>query len=245
MGHMVKDCPKVRNQPGDTTRGATVPPTTGGRVFTLTAGEDSNTPVIDMLGTVSGMIFLVERDLYVLFDTGATHSVVSQLFAKHLKVVPSLLDTALVITTPMGETTIISHVYLNCPLVVGNVVGKTDLLPMQMGDFDVILGMDWLTMHRATIDCQRKRVLFGDGFLAAIKDTSIDTPHIEDLPIVREFSDVFPEELPGIPPDREVEFTIDLIPGAEPISKASYHMAPLELKELKEQLQELLELGFI
>ncbi|XP_076906145.1 uncharacterized protein LOC143562134 [Bidens hawaiensis] len=208
MGHMVKDCLKVRNRPGDTARGAPVPPTTGGRVFTLTAGEASNTPVIDMLGTVSGMIFLAEHDLYVLFDTGATHSIVSQLFAKHLRVVPSPLDTALAISTPTGETSIITHVYQNCPLVVGNVVRKADLLPMKIGDFDVILGMDWLTMHRETTDCHRKRVLFGDalhpefifqgaqprkylkiisalkaqklishgceGFLAAIKDTSVD-----------------------------------------------------------------------
>ncbi|KAD3336725.1 hypothetical protein E3N88_32244 [Mikania micrantha] len=82
-------------------------------------------------------------------------------------------------------------------------------------------------------------------FLASVKATSSDEPSISDYPIVREFPDVFPKELPGLPPDREVEFTIDLVPGAEPISKAPYRMAPLELKELKEQLQELLELGFI
>nr|GFC90586.1 putative reverse transcriptase domain-containing protein [Tanacetum cinerariifolium] len=64
-------------------------------------------------------------------------------------------------------------------------------------------------------------------------------------PIVSEFPDVFPDELPGIPPVHEVEFSIELIPGAEPISKAPYRMAPLELKELKDQLQELLERGFI
>nr|GFC98516.1 retrotransposon protein [Tanacetum cinerariifolium] len=70
-------------------------------------------------------------------------------------------------------------------------------------------------------------------------------PSIHDQPIVFEFPDVFPDELPGIPPVREVEFNIELIPGAEPISKAPYRMAPIELKELKDQLQELLEQGFI
>ena len=64
-------------------------------------------------------------------------------------------------------------------------------------------------------------------------------------PIVSEFAYVFPEELPGIPPTREVEFGIELTPGAQPISKAPYRMAPVELKELKDQLQELLERGFI
>nr|GFD31492.1 putative reverse transcriptase domain-containing protein [Tanacetum cinerariifolium] len=63
--------------------------------------------------------------------------------------------------------------------------------------------------------------------------------------IVSEFPDVFPDELLGIPPVREAEFIIELIPGAEPISKTPYRMAPIELKELKDQLQELLERGFI
>nr|GFB28929.1 putative reverse transcriptase domain, aspartic peptidase domain protein [Tanacetum cinerariifolium] len=72
-----------------------------------------------------------------------------------------------------------------------------------------------------------------------------DVPSIHDQPIVSEFPDVFPDELPGIPPIREVEFNIELIPGAEPISKAPYRKAPIELKELKDQLQELLERGFI
>nr|GEX32679.1 retrotransposon protein, putative, Ty3-gypsy subclass [Tanacetum cinerariifolium] len=76
-------------------------------------------------------------------------------------------------------------------------------------------------------------------------DTSSDGPSLETHPIVRDFSDVFPEELPGIPHEREVEFVIELILGTQPISKAPYRMAPIELKELKEQLQELLDLGFI
>ncbi|GJS58715.1 DNA/RNA polymerases superfamily protein [Tanacetum coccineum] len=76
-------------------------------------------------------------------------------------------------------------------------------------------------------------------------DTSLESPNIENLSVVREFADVFPDELPGLPPAREIEFGIELIPGAEPISKAPYRMAPVELKELKEQLQEMLENGFI
>ncbi|KAD3640075.1 hypothetical protein E3N88_29298 [Mikania micrantha] len=150
---------------------------------------------------------------------------------------------------------------------------------MQINDFDMILGMDWLSKHRVTIDCQTRRVLFGDpmnplfvyqgtqprkplkiisalkaqkflshgcaGFLASVKVDSENELSISDHPVVCEFPDVFPEKLPGVPPDREVEFTIDLVPGAEPISKAPYRMAPTELKELKEQLEELLDLGFI
>nr|GFB73669.1 hypothetical protein [Tanacetum cinerariifolium] len=148
-----------------------------------------------------------------------------------------------------------------------------------MCEFDIILGMYWLTEHHATIDCRSYRVIFGDihapefiyhgslpgkamqiisalqartllshgceGFLATIHETTSDVPSIHDQPIVSEFPEVFPDELPGIPSVREVDFSIKLIPGAEPISKALYRMAPIELKELKDQLQELLERGFI
>nr|GFC88688.1 putative reverse transcriptase domain-containing protein [Tanacetum cinerariifolium] len=95
-------------------------------------------------------------------------------------------------------------------------------LPIDMCEFDIIL-----------------------GFLATIHDTTSEVPSIHDQPIVSEFPDVFPDELPGIPPVREVEFNIELIPGSEPISKAPYRMALIELKDLKDQLQELLERGFI
>ncbi|GJS81545.1 zinc finger, CCHC-type, retrotransposon gag domain protein [Tanacetum coccineum] len=74
---------------------------------------------------------------------------------------------------------------------------------------------------------------------------TITSPDIENLSVVCKFADVFPDELPGLPPAREIEFGIELIPGAEPILKVPYRMAPVELKELKEQLQEMLENGFI
>ena len=82
------------------------------------------------------------------------------------------------------------------------------------------------------------------GFLAYVVNEGNDLK-LEDIPIVKDYPDVFPEDLPGLPPEREVEFTIDLAPGRAPISKAPYRMAPLELKELKIQLQELLDKGFI
>ncbi|GKF77436.1 hypothetical protein Tco_0229906, partial [Tanacetum coccineum] len=84
-----------------------------------------------------------------------------------------------------------------------------------------------------------------EGFVASIKDTSLDGPHLEIHLVLQDFPDVFQIELPGIPLEREVKFSIELILGTEPISKDPYHMAPIELKELKEQLQELLERGFI
>ena len=83
------------------------------------------------------------------------------------------------------------------------------------------------------------------GFLASVMELQSGELEIGDIPIVREFSDVFPDDLPGLPPDHEIEFSIDLLLGTAPISKAPYRMAPTELKELKEQLVELLDKGFI
>ena len=86
------------------------------------------------------------------------------------------------------------------------------------------------------------------GFVAYVMDTRVGAERpstVEEVPIVREFPDVFPEELPGVPPERQVEFRIDLIPGAAPIAKAPYRLAPPEMQELSSQLQELLGKGFI
>jgi len=84
-----------------------------------------------------------------------------------------------------------------------------------------------------------------DGFLCQVVKTKDAESSLVDIPVVREFPDVFPNEIPGMPPLREVEFCTDLIPRAVPISRAPYRMAPTELKELKTQLEELLEKGYI
>ena len=146
-----------------------------------------------------------------------------------------------------------------------------------MDDYDVILGMDWLSTHHAVIDCQKKKVEFRPpketGFefkrmprsrlvptistlrtqrmlvagcaiyLAHIMDKTADVKlEAKDVPIVREFLSVFPEDLPGLPPDRKVEYSIELLPGTSPISKAPYRLVPAKLKELKTQLEELIKL---
>src|SRR2546430_9089838 len=136
-----------------------------------------------------------------------------------------------------------------------------------MTDFDVIVGMDWLAFTKAFIDCHRRRVLFqapnGDtlqffgerrytplptameAVMANIWSEDTDGVVTEYPRVVRDFIDVFPEKLPGMPPAREVEFRIDLIPGTAPIHAHYYRMAPAELVELQKQLNELLDLKFI
>ena len=83
------------------------------------------------------------------------------------------------------------------------------------------------------------------GYLAHVVDTCSSEVGLEDVPVVRDFPDVFPDDLPGLPPEREIDFPIDLVPGTAPISLPPYRMAPAELKELKTQLQELVDRGFI
>ena len=102
-------------------------------------------------------------------------------------------------------------------------------------------------LPRVILDLQVKRLLRKgyQGYLVHVVDTRKEVLKLDDIPVVREFHDVSPKDLPGIPVDREIEFSIDVLPGISPILKAPYRMAPTELKELKEQLQEILDKGFI
>ncbi|XP_031127569.1 uncharacterized protein LOC116029662, partial [Ipomoea triloba] len=122
---------------------------------------------------------------------------------------------------------------------------------LDMEGIDVVLGMDWLDMYKAQIVCNERKKLRKyahqgcEVYLCLVQDAEIEEPEINQIPVVREFPDVFLEDLTEMPPEREVEFTIDLAPGTAPISKAPYRMAPKEMEELKAQLAELLEKGFI
>ena len=153
-----------------------------------------------------------------------------------------------------------------------------NLIDLPFHEFDLILGMDWLAMHHAVVDCHNKTVTFKlpnhevmiqgekgygpcnlisvakmekyirkgyEAYLAHVIDTRQVSPSVLDIPTVCEFPDVFLEELPGLPPDRDVEFTIEVMSGTTPVSMQPYRMAPMELKELKVQLQDLLEKGVI
>ena len=140
--------------------------------------------------------------------------------------------------------------------MVGDRKLDADLLILPFTPVDVILGMDWLSLFHAEIDCKKRTILFqlpGSGPFLFDASSAITLRTIASvqprsstvLDVVGEFPDVFPSVLPGLPPDRELEFIIDLVPGAAPISKAPYRLAPLLMEELKSQLKELLGLGFV
>ncbi|GJS65763.1 hypothetical protein Tco_0680327 [Tanacetum coccineum] len=123
---------------------------------------------------------------------------------------------------------------------------KLKELVTKLGSFNVIIGMDWLSMYHAMIAYAEKivRIPWGNETLIKAEDKS-KQKRLEDVPIVRDFLEVFLEDLPGIPPARQVKFRIDLIPGVAPIAWAPYQLAPSEMKELSNQLKEISDKGFI
>jgi hypothetical protein len=161
----------------------------------------------------------------------------------------------------------------NCPVLVGSKVYHIDLICLPLKDIDVVLGMDWLSANTVYIGCAEKNLFIptetsaeSRALTALLQNThqmiqylgasskcfsvlfTVDPePSLSpsDIPIVSEFLDVFPDDIMNLPPEREVEFSIDLVPGSQPISVAPYRMSPLELHELKSQLEELLQKHFI
>ncbi|XP_038889215.1 uncharacterized protein LOC120079100 [Benincasa hispida] len=177
---------------------------------------------------------------YVLFDPGATHSFVSSIFASHLDRLPEGMSEDLYISTPIGDVVVVSDWYRSCDVLFEGQDFCVDLIPLDLLEFDSILGMDFMGKYHATIDCYKREVAFRKP--GKQEDEKLKP---EEVPVVQEFLDVFPEKLSGLPPDRDLEFVIDLIPGMASILYASYRMAPAELKELKVQLQELVDKGYV
>ncbi|GKC97639.1 putative reverse transcriptase domain-containing protein [Tanacetum coccineum] len=180
-------------------------------------------------------------------------------FSALINITPTTLDHGYNVELADGRIIWENTVLLGCTLNFLNHPFYVDLMPVEMGTFDVIIGMDWLTKYQAIIDCAKKivHVPFGSEILIIRGDRSSDE-HGTRLNIIsctktqkyllkgcHNFTEVFPEDLPGLPPTRQVEFQINLVPGAAPVARAPYRLAPSEMKELADQLQELSDKGFI
>ncbi|GKF11958.1 putative reverse transcriptase domain-containing protein [Tanacetum coccineum] len=116
-----------------------------------------------------------------------------------------------------------------CTLTLLNQPFEIDLMPIKLGSFDVVIGMDWLSKYHAKILCDEKVVhipINDKTLIIRVMEKKSDEKKLEDIPVVKEFLDVFPEDLPGLPPVRQVEFQIDLIPGAAPVARTPYRLAP-------------------
>jgi hypothetical protein len=145
---------------------------------------------------------------------------------------------------------------INIPINLSGVVFPTSLVVLNSRGIDVILRMDWLTKHRGTIACAERTITVTNhlGIIITCRiQSSLPEPTLhslkvknpEQIPVVKEYPDVFPKKLPGLPPNREIKFDIDLAPGTTPIAKKPYRMTTLKLKELKKQLSELEQKGYV
>ncbi|GKE85288.1 putative reverse transcriptase domain-containing protein, partial [Tanacetum coccineum] len=242
------------------------------------AGTNPNSNV------VMGTFLLNNHYALILFDTGADRSFISTAFSSLIDIILTTLDHDVELAD--GRIIWVNTLIRGCTLNFLNHPFNIDLMHVEMGSFDVIIGMDWLVKYHAVIVCDEKlvRVPFGDEILIfhgdgrnsrhesrlniisctktqkyLLKGCPIFLAHVttkkaedkskekqlEDVPIVQDFPEVFPEDLPGIPPTRQMEFQIDLVPGAAPVARAPYRLAPSEMKELSDQLKELSDKGFI
>ncbi|GJZ77677.1 putative reverse transcriptase domain-containing protein [Tanacetum coccineum] len=234
---------------------------------------------------ITGTFLLNNRYASILFDTGADRSFISTAFSSLIDIAPTPLENSYDVELADGKIVGVNTIMRGCTLNFLNHPFNINLMPVELGSFDVIIGMDWLRRCHAVIVCDEKlvRILLGiifelirqntnetrwkqkdqsrhcrilqdveencQIFLAQIsakkEEDKSEGKQLKDVPIVQDFSEVFPEDLPGLPPARPVEFQIDLIPGAAPVARAPYRLAPSEMKELSEQLQELSDKGFI
>jgi hypothetical protein len=226
-------------------------------VYTLDAEEaEKSKDLVQGTGQING------KHVNILFDSGATHSFISSACVKRVYFPVTKLSYEVLVTTPSEEklstTSMCSPVFLKYQ-------GKTfclSLYCLPMKGLDVILGMDWLRAHKVTIDCANKTVHvpdrdyevyythrptfdldnlaeFDDGpsfIILCISDAKFHS-NIDSIWVVKDFPEVFPKDIKSLPPEREVEFSIELVPGAGPMSKAPYRMTPLELAEVKKQVE--------
>jgi hypothetical protein len=193
----------------------------------------------------------------ILFDSGATHSFMSARYANTNEIPLQNMKTPLIVITPKGPVEANHMTHRLTLTIMGREFWATTII-LEASSIDLILSISWLRKAKAIILCGRGTVELtnpkGERFQVEIAVTT-STRHVtffiaeefvgDNIRVVRDFPNVFPEELPGMPPEREVEFVIGLLPGTAPISKHSYRMSVEELQELKKQLTELQETGYI
>ncbi|XP_070016021.1 uncharacterized protein [Nicotiana sylvestris] len=177
---------------------------------------------------------------------GSTYSYVSSLFAHFLNTPHEPLGTHVHVSTPVGNPTVVDWIYRSSVVTFCSFETRADLLLLDMTDFE-----GWSGRGSSVDTCSRvisflkARHMIKNGclaYLAYVRDTIVESLMIDSVPVVREFADVLPSDLPGMPPDCDIDFCIDLAPGTQPISIPPYCMAS---KDLKEQLEELLAKGFV
>jgi hypothetical protein len=224
---------------------------TGQIYYTQVATTPEGEPVM------MGMFLVANHPAIILFDSGASHTFTRKKFVEKHCIPYTESREGFTIHLPGGQI-FTKEVAYQVPVTLAERDFPTNMIVLKGQDIDVILGMNWLAQHKTILntDVRTIRLSYGQEEILLSIPVAIPAkptgrvyeaiiPKIQDIPVVCEFPNVFPEDLPGLPPERDVEFVIELKPGTTLISRRSYRMPPNELAELKTQLQDLLEKGFI
>jgi hypothetical protein len=193
---------------------------------------------------MTGTFTIHHQPTVILFDSGATHSFINSKFGRKVGLEYYPTKGAYMIVTPGGKIAS-NQICRNVPIQLGSNLAKTDLLVLKLEGMDILLGMDWMTRHRVSLDISSRTAEIDSPYqgttvlyLSPRKCINscayaIEGIKLEDIPIVCEYPNVFLDDLPGMPLDRDIEFIIELQPDTAPISKRPYRMPPNELAELK------------
>ena len=211
------------------------------RAYAMKAVEDKDAPDL-----IVGKFSIFETNAYALIDPGLTHSYIYIAISSLGSLPKSETEYDILVTNPLGHSVIVNRVYRDCPIRIREYEFPGDLIELSFREFNVILGMNWLSRHRVVVDCRMNRVTLRtpsgeevtficersnhlsnvisaattrmmvrkgcEAYLAYVIDTKKAEPSFSDIPTVSDYPDVFPEELPGLPPHREIEFAIDVVP---------------------------------
>nr|GEX52716.1 putative reverse transcriptase domain-containing protein [Tanacetum cinerariifolium] len=263
-GHRSFECLKKADQRGGNVQG---------QAYVIRDAEHNQGPNV-----VTGTFLLNNCYATVLFDSVADKSFVDVKFSHLIYIKPVKLKSSYEVELADGKVVSTNSVLRGYTLNLLDRLFDIDLMPIELGTFDVIVGMDWLVERDALIVYGRKEVHvpyknrtlvvksdYGESrlkviscikareyiekgsqlFLAQVTETEPVKKQLQDVPVIYNFPEVFHDDLPGLPPPRQVKFKIELLPGATPVARAPYRLAPSELKELSDQLKELSKKGFI
>nr|GEV81229.1 putative reverse transcriptase domain-containing protein [Tanacetum cinerariifolium] len=233
LGNFKKDCPKLKNKDGGNVN-------VQGWVYAVGNAEKKGHALRDPdSNVVMGTFLLNNRYASILFDTGVDRIFISTAFSSLIDIVLTSLGNSYDVELADGKIVRVDTIMQGCTLNFLNHPFNIDLMPVELGSLDIIIGMDWLRRCHAVIMCLMAQVS------AKKEEDKSEGKQLKDVPIVRYFPEVFPEDLPSLPPARPVEFQINIIPGAASVARAPYRLAPSKMKELSKQLQELSDKGFI
>nr|GEX39714.1 putative reverse transcriptase domain-containing protein [Tanacetum cinerariifolium] len=263
-GHTQNYCPKKNNPQGEQTRG---------RAYVIKEVDNDQGPNV-----VMGTFLLNNRYATVLFYSGSDKSFVNTSFSHLIDINPVRLNTSYEVELADRRVSSTNIVLKGCTINLVGHLFKINLMPIDLGTFDVIIDINWLVEQDAIIVCGKKvvhvpyknKILVVEGdrgacrlkviscikarkfiergsqlVVAHLTEKKPQEKRIEDVPVIRDFPEVFPDDFPGLPPPWQVEFRIDLASGAAPVAHAPYRLAPSKMKEFAKQLQELSEKGFI